>query len=101
MKSTFEWHALQDGFVRLLEQMSFLVGPVPSYPIRVFPISVLPVRRKSTASQVTASYPPDVAPDCCGKHHTLWIPARALRTPRKDLRVLVPNTGDRNPPRMY
>jgi hypothetical protein len=28
MKSVFEWHALQDGFVRLLEQMDFSVQPV-------------------------------------------------------------------------
>jgi hypothetical protein len=28
MKSIFEWHALQDGFVRLLGEMRFSVRPV-------------------------------------------------------------------------
>ena len=101
MKSIFEWHALQDGFARLLEKMRLSVWLVIFHPIRKLLTSALPARQKSTASQATASYTPNVASNRCGKHHILRVPARAICVPRKDLRVLVPYTGYRNAPRVH
>jgi len=75
MKSIFEWHALQDGFVRLLEKMEFSVRPTFLHSTQAPLTSALQARRKSTASQATSSYAPNVASDCCEKHHTLWVPA--------------------------
>jgi len=101
MKSVFEWHALQDGFVRLLEQMDFSVRLVLLHLVQKLQAIVSPGRRESTASHVIASHTPNVAPDCCGKHHTFRIPARTLCPVRKDLRILVLYTSHRNAPRVH
>lgn len=75
MKSTLEWHALQDGFARLLEQTRFSVWPVLTQITGESLPSDLSVRQKFTASQATALHTPNVAPDRCGKHNTLRVPA--------------------------
>lgn len=73
MKSTFEWHALQDGFARLLEAMELSVRPIFLRFIRKLLTLVLLARQKSTASQATASHTPNVATNCCGKYTILWV----------------------------
>ena len=101
MKSVFEWHALQDGFVRLLEQMNFSVRPTLLHLAHKLLTIVSSGRREPTASHASASHTSNVAPDCCRKHHTFRVPARTLCPTRKDLRILVPCTGHRNAPRVH
>ena len=93
MKSVFEWHALQDGFVRLLEQMNFSVRPAFLHLGQKLLTVVSPGRRKPAASHDITSHTSNVAPDRCRKHHTFRVPARTLCPVRKDLRILVPYTG--------
>jgi hypothetical protein len=75
MKSIFEWHALQDGFIRLLEQTKLSVRLVFFRLEGGYLMMTLSARQKPTASQVAASYTLNVAPDRCRKHNPLRVPA--------------------------
>jgi len=57
MKSVFEWHALQDGFVRLLEQTNPSVWLVSLHLTRVFTIDFTSVQKAHGFSDCCPIYP--------------------------------------------